>query len=104
MNPTQTAHPWKATLRTIVSVVVSLAAAAPIIYTAITDQSPELATGAFATALAVSAAITRLMALPVVNALLTKIGLGAAPRHEVDWHGPSMAGYATDDDAVETED
>lgn len=80
MNPTQTSHPWKATLRTLVSVVVSLAAAAPIIYTAITDQSPELATGAFATALAVSAAITRLMALPVVNDLLTKIGLGATPK------------------------
>lgn len=101
---TQTEHPWRATLRTVVSVVLSLAAAAPIIFTAITDQSPELATGAFATALAVSAAITRLMALPVVNDLLSRIGLGATPRHEVDWHGPSMANYATNDDAVKTED
>lgn len=82
MNPTQTSHPWKATLRTIVSVVLSLAAAAPVIFTAITDQSPELATGAFATALAASAAITRLMALPVINDLLTKIGLGATPRSD----------------------
>lgn len=82
MNPTQTAHPWKATLRTIVSVVVSLAAAAPIIYTAITNQDAELATGAFATALAVSAAVTRLMALPVVNDLLTRIGLGAEPKSD----------------------
>lgn len=76
----QTRHPWRATLRTAVAFVGGGAAAAPGIYTAVTNQSPEAATGAGLMALTVSAAITRLMAVPFVNEWLTKAGLGAEPK------------------------
>lgn len=76
----QTRYPWRATLRTAVAFVGGGAAAAPVLFTAVTNQSPETATGAGLTALAVSAAITRLMANPFVNEWLTKAGLGAEPK------------------------
>ena len=77
--PTQTSHPWKATARTVFAFVVGGALAAPALFTAVTNQSPEQATGAGLTALLVSAAITRLIANPFVNLWLTKVGLGATP-------------------------
>jgi hypothetical protein len=77
---TQTKHPWRATARTALAFIGGAALAAPMLYTAVTNQSPELATGAGATALTVSAAITRIMANPFVNEWLAKIGLGAAPK------------------------
>lgn len=69
---TQSRHPWKATIRTVFAVVIALAALAPAIYTAATMQSPELAAGAAATALAIAGAITRIMALPGVEAFLQR--------------------------------
>ena len=69
---TQSLHPWRATVRTVFAVVIALAALAPAIYSAATTQSPELATGAAAGALAVAAAITRIMALPGVEAFLQR--------------------------------
>ena len=51
-----------------------------MLYTAVTNESPEQATGAGLIALSVSAAITRVMAVPFVNEWLTKIGLGAEPK------------------------
>ncbi len=80
----QTRHPWKATARTILSTVVAIAAGMPLIITAITDQDPELATGGAAIALAVAGIITRLMAVPVVNDVLTLVGLGAEPKRYAD--------------------
>lgn len=77
---TQTRYPWRATLRTVVAFIGGAAAAAPVLYTAVTNHSPETATGAGLTALLVSAAITRLMANPFVNEWLTKAGLGATPK------------------------
>lgn len=79
----QTRYPWRATARTVLSFIVGAAVAAPVIYTAVTNQSPETATGAGLTALAVSAAITRLMAVPFVNEWLTKLGLGAEPKSTI---------------------
>ena len=67
---TQTRHPWRATVRTVLQAVVGLAAMAPLIYGAIAQGDPEAATGWVATALAISAAITRVMALPQVEAFL----------------------------------
>lgn len=75
----QTRHPWRATVRTALAFVGGAAAGAPGLYTAVTNQSPEAATGAGLTALVVSAAITRVMANPFVNEWLTKFGLGAEP-------------------------
>lgn len=69
---TQSQHPWRATIRTILAVVIALAAMAPVVYTAATMQSPELATGAAAAVLTIAAAITRIMALPAVEAFLQR--------------------------------
>lgn len=77
--PSQTRYPWKATLRTVLAFVVGGALAAPALFTAVTNQSPEQATGAGLVALTISAAVTRLMANPFVNLWLTKVGLGATP-------------------------
>lgn len=69
---TQSQHPWRATIRTILAIVIALAAMAPVVYTAATMQSFELATGAAAAVLTIAAAITRIMALPVVEAFLQR--------------------------------
>lgn len=78
--PTQTRYPWRATVRTGLAFVTGAALAAPVLYTAVTNESPELATGAGATALLISAAVTRVMAVPFVNEWLTRAGLGATPK------------------------
>jgi hypothetical protein len=79
-NTSQTRYPWRATARTALAFVSGAAVAAPVLYTAVTNESPEAATGAGLTALLVSAAITRVMAVPFVNEWLTKAGLGAEPK------------------------
>jgi hypothetical protein len=76
----QTRHPWRATARTILEFIVGAAIAAPVLYTAVTNESPEQAVGAGLLALTVSAAITRVMAVPFVNNWLTRVGLGAEPK------------------------
>ena len=77
----QTKYPWRATARTALAFISGVALSAPVLYTAVTNESPEQATGAGLIALSVSAAITRVMAVPFVNEWLTKIGLGAEPKH-----------------------
>ncbi|WIV42602.1 DUF2964 family protein [Glutamicibacter nicotianae] len=69
---TQSQHPWRATVRTILAVIVALAAMAPSIYGAATMGSPEAATGAAALALGIAAAITRIMALPGVESFFQR--------------------------------
>lgn len=78
---TQAEHPWRATTRTVFAIVVALAAMAPVIYTAATMASPEAATGAAAGVLAIAGAVTRIMALPGVEAFLKRFApwLAAAP-------------------------
>lgn len=81
----------KRVLRTVVQVVVGAAAVlavvvavAPEVLEAIADVVPGPVllwlTGAVATLAAVSAALTKLMAIPKINELLTLIGLGSVPR------------------------
>jgi hypothetical protein len=77
---TQTRYPWRATLRTVLAFVTGAALAAPVLYTAVTNESPEAATGAGLLALSVAAGVTRIMAVPFVNEWLTKAGLGATPK------------------------
>ncbi len=77
---TQTEHPWKAVARTVLQLVIGLAVSAPLIVAAITGGEAEQVGGAFAVFLAVSAAITRLMAVPLINGWLSYVGLGAQPR------------------------
>ncbi|MFI5778146.1 hypothetical protein [Nocardia sp. NPDC051570] len=66
--PSQTAYPWRATVRTVFQVVVALATLIPIVV--VTGGIP--ATGAVAVVLAACAGITRVMALPAVNELLAR--------------------------------
>jgi hypothetical protein len=75
----QTIHPWRATARTVIQGVAGIAAAAPILAA---GTGMGNAGGAIAVGLAVSAAITRIMALPEVNALLKLVGLDADPSAE----------------------
>jgi hypothetical protein len=81
----------KRVLRTVVQVVIGAAAVlsvvvvvAPQVLDAIADvvPGPVLAwlTGAVATLALVSAAITKVMAIPKINELLTLIGLGSVPK------------------------
>lgn len=77
---TQTKHPWRATARTIIEFGTGAAVAAPVLYTAVTNQDPAQATGAGLTALIVAGAITRVMNTPFVDQWLTRFGLGATPK------------------------
>lgn len=64
--PTQTSHPWRATLRTIVAGIIGFAAIFPLIV-----EAADLPASAGVTlALAVTGAITRVMALPQVETFL----------------------------------
>lgn len=76
---TQTAHPWRATVRTAFAFVVGLAAAwALIIEAAGIDPGLEWAS----VSLAVAAGITRVMALPAVDNLLRTFVPFLAPDQE----------------------
>lgn len=72
-EPTQVQHPWKATIRTGIAVLIGVLSVIPVVVaTAGIGTVP-----AVAQVVAVTAAITRVMALPQVNELLSKFGLGA---------------------------
>ena len=89
---TQTEHPWKATLRTLVQVgipaLIGIGVVVPEVTKIILDGFGEtMPAEARAWFLATAAVVTtgagvlaRIMAIPLVNKLLTKIGLGAAPK------------------------
>lgn len=67
---TQEKMPWRATVRTLFQAVVGLAALLPFALEAVANGDPaNLGQGAVV-ALAVSGAITRVMAVPAVNAFL----------------------------------
>lgn len=72
--PTQVQHPWRASVRTAIQTAIALAALLPLIVAA--SGIPETS-AAVAGALAVAAGVTRVMALPQVDALLSRWGLGA---------------------------
>jgi len=80
---TQARHPVRAMLRTSVAFVVGLAPLAPAIYQAATNHNPEAATGLAATSLAIANGVTRVLAIPRLEALLRKTKglrwLAAAP-------------------------
>lgn len=66
----QVAHPLRATIRTVFAALVALCAMAPAVYSAATQHDAASATGAAGLALAVAGAVTRVMALPGVEAFL----------------------------------
>jgi hypothetical protein len=65
-------YPWRRVVRTTFQSVVSFAPIMPFVYEAATNHDPAAATGLAGTALAVSAGITRVMALPKVESWLQK--------------------------------
>ena len=89
---TQSQYPWKATLRTIVQVgipaLITLVGVLPLIIQAVLDELGEQLPpgvrlwllGAAALLTSVAAALARVMAIPAVNAWLTRLGLGATPK------------------------
>lgn len=76
LAPSQTRHPWQATLRTVLAGVIGLASLAPDVLAAAHVNSTVLGVQA----LGVAAVVTRIIAIPRVNELLTKLGLGAEPK------------------------
>ena len=89
----------KRVIRTSLAVLVSLAAMAPVLVAQAgldAGQWPWLAT-----ILAVAAGITRVMALPQVNDLLVKFGIGMPDgRHELGRTGDSTDGSGSDSGRV----
>lgn len=63
----------KRTIRTIVQTGIAMAAGLPLIIQA---SGADARAGGVVLALAVSGAVTRIMALPVVEQMLTMVGLG----------------------------
>ncbi|ROO51474.1 hypothetical protein EDC02_6352 [Micromonospora sp. Llam0] len=78
---TQSRHPWRATLRTAVAATI---AALPLIPLAASEAGIDTVP-AVAGVVAVTGAITRVMAIPGVDAWLRAYApwLASAPRHEV---------------------
>lgn len=76
--PTQTRHPGRATFRTIVAVALGLIPLLP----AIIDELGLSSVGWIAGALAIAATVTRVLAMPSVNKLVTEYlpWLAPAPR------------------------
>lgn len=72
----QSRHPWRAVGRTVIQGAAGIAAAIPVVASGLNMGT---GVGAVATALAVSAVVTRVMALPEVNRLLAMLGLDADP-------------------------
>lgn len=83
---TQGAHPWRATFRTLVVALIAVAAMADPIYAAITQGDPTAATGRVAVALGIAGALTRVLAMPAVDAFLARFApwLSAAGRADPD--------------------
>lgn len=69
-------HSTKTTIRTAIQFLVGLAAAMPLLVEAsgVLESAPGVGVG-----LAVAAAVTRVMALPAVQRLLDRLGLGTDP-------------------------
>ena len=93
MKPTQVAYPWRATVRTALAYIVGTAVVLPLVWTAVQQTlgaylSPAVAAAigwTVALLVAVSTAVTRVMAIPAVNAWLTRVlDLGAAPAKRGD--------------------
>lgn len=75
-QPTQIAFPGRTTVRTLLQVLIGLAAAAPVLISTVGLDTTGTVVGVV---LAVSAVITRVMAIPGVDEILAKLGLAAEP-------------------------
>jgi hypothetical protein len=71
-QPTQVRRPWRTVVRSVFQGLVGAAAIAPFVYQAAAGEDPARATGLLGLALGIAAGLTRVMALPAVNAFLAK--------------------------------
>ena len=103
MKPTQVKYPWRAALRTVLAYVVAAGIVVPAVWSIAQDTlagylSPEVVTAAAWTVgliVAVSAFVTRVIAIPAVNAWLTRLGVGATPAPDA----PKPAKVSAEDEA-----
>ena len=79
-QPTQVRFPWRATVRTTIQTLPAVAVAVPGVVAAIEQDHPGLLGVVGVVAVTASGIVTRVMALPAVNDLLTRLGLGAEPK------------------------
>lgn len=79
VQPTQSRYPWRATVRTAFAVTVGFAPLVPVI---VSSSGIPAATPGVAAALAISAGVTRTLAVPQVNEFLLRWlpWLAAEPR------------------------
>lgn len=81
--PTQVAHPWRATIRTIVAGVLAALIVAAVVWALVVGADVEVSVEAVVSAtILVAGAITKVMANPAVNQALEHLNLGAGPREE----------------------
>lgn len=80
VEPTQIRRPWRSTARTVFQAVVALATLVPFVVSGVYDGSADYP-AVVGQLLAVSAAVTRVMALPQVESFLRRFApwLAAAP-------------------------
>jgi hypothetical protein len=74
-TPTQTTHPWRATVRTVFAAIVALATLLPY---AVAELNVPVE-GVVAQALTIAAGVTRVIALPRVNDFITEYVPWLAP-------------------------
>lgn len=97
-TPTQVAHPGKATLRTAVANAVGVLVVAAVVLPLVSDIVEEelgqylpdgwqaWLAGISAAIVALSAAVTRILAIPALQPWLTKVGLGTGVERERGRH------------------
>ena len=98
MQPTQLQYPGRAVARTIVAFLVvavpTYAIVVPMFLDSFKDYLPEGVAAWLAASVAFVGVlvgfVTRIMAIPVVNAALTAVGLGAAPTPTVAPEAPQV--------------
>jgi hypothetical protein len=98
-SSTQVAYPWRASLRTGLALLAPALIVLATILTMVTETYADLLpaevtlwlAGAVAFLTSTSVLINRIMNIPGVDAFLTKIGLGAAPKETVSVQVPVEA-------------
>lgn len=81
VQPTQLRRPWRSTVRTTVQALIALATLAPLVASGVYSSSSAYP-AVVAQVLAVSGALSRIMALPAVEEFLRRFApwLAAAPK------------------------
>lgn len=84
---TQQRYPWRAVARTVLAVLIGVGLVVPVAVTVILDQfdvylpagAKAWLVAASAFTVALSGAVTRIIAIPAVDAWLKRVGLSSSP-------------------------